>query len=95
MEKTPIYIFFSTFGYKNFPSIFIKTSQFFFLVKADINRQFLRLLATFLGMIIIAIGATENGHSISEIFHHKKSFDEKWRMFFQIQLFFDNMYFLL
>ena len=46
------------------PSIFIKTSQFF-LVKADINRHFLRLLATFLnilGMIIIAIGGAENDY---------------------------------
>ena len=49
--------------------VFLQFSSKFlnsFLVKSDTNRQFLRLLATFLGMIIIAIGATENGHSISE-----------------------------
>ena len=38
------------------PSIFIKTSKKILLVKAGINRHFLRLLASFLGMILITIG---------------------------------------
>ena len=31
-------------------------------MKAGINRHFLRLLASFLGMILITIGGAENGH---------------------------------
>ena len=46
------------------PSICIKTSQFYFFVKADINLHFLSLFATFLWLIkiIIAIGGAKNGH---------------------------------
>ena len=47
------------------PSIFIQAFQFF-LLKADINYHFLRLVAHFLIIIIITLWGTENGHPLFE-----------------------------